>query len=224
MNITFLLPMKGHSERVKNKNLRLISGKPLYFHLLSKLLKSKHLDNVIINTDSELITQSINKYFSNDKIIIHKRPKNLHGDHVSMNKIIDYDVKKSNKDYFFQTHSTNPLLKTSTIDQAIESYFKNLKKYDSLFSVNKYQSRFFNSHFEPINHDLKSLIRTQDLKPVYEENSNIYIFSKSSFYNSKKNRIGVNPYLYEMDLIESIDIDTEKEFYLADKLIQINDK
>ena len=55
MIITLLLPMKGNSERVPNKNLKLFNGKPLFHAVIDELNKSKYINKVIINTDSDLI-------------------------------------------------------------------------------------------------------------------------------------------------------------------------
>ena len=63
------------------------------------------------------------------------------------------------------------------------------------------------------------LIRTQDLDPIYEENSNFYIFSRESFIKSNQNRIGLKPYLFPTDKIESIDIDDLNDFKIAESLI-----
>ena len=105
--------MKGHSERVPNKNLKLFCGKPLYHHVLNILLKSRFIDNIIINTDCEKIERDLKINFLN-KVVIHKRPNSIIGDYVSMNKIIEYDLSKSNSDIYIQTHSTNPVLLTKS--------------------------------------------------------------------------------------------------------------
>ena len=135
-----------------------------------------------------------------------------------MNKIIEYDLTKSDGEYFIQTHSTNPLLKSVTIDKAIEQFFNNIQKHDSLFSVTRVQTRFYDKDINPINHNPKELKRTQDLDPYYEENSNFYIFSKSSFKSSNNERIGNKPNFYVMNKIESIDIDDENDFLIAESL------
>ena len=63
MKVTALLPMKGNSERVPNKNLKLFNGEPLFHIIIDKLIKSKYINKVIINTDSNLISESaVNKY------------------------------------------------------------------------------------------------------------------------------------------------------------------
>jgi CMP-N-acetylneuraminic acid synthetase len=215
--IVVLLPMKGNSERVPNKNLKIFNSKPLYHSIVNTLLESKYITDIIVNTDSEKIKKNIKESFPQIKII--DRPKEIQGDFISMNKIIANDILKIDSDFFLQTHSTNPLLKVSTIDKAIEEFFKNLKTYDSMFSVNTFQSRFFYKNNKPINHNPLELIRTQDLDPIYEENSNFYIFSRESFIKSNKNRIGMKPNLFPTDKIESIDIDDLNDFKIAESLI-----
>lgn len=214
-----LLPMKEHSQRVPNKNIRDFCGCPLYHRVLSSLLESRHIEEVVINTDSKFIADDVNKHFQRVKVI--NRPKHLCGDFVSMNDIIDYDILKVSGEHFLQTHSTNPLLSTETIDRAIEKYFDSLNELDSLFSVTRLQTRLYWKDGESINHNPKELLRTQDLEPVFEENSNFYIFSKSSFYNNGKKRIGKLPLMFEVDKLEAIDIDEESDFRIAEALFKI---
>ena len=217
MKISLLLPMKGNSERVPNKNLKLFNGKPLFHAIIDKVIKSKYIDRVIINTDSELIAESaINTY--KDFICIHKRPKNIQGDFVSMNKIIEYDLKNSDADIYVQTHSTSPLLSTNSLDSAIEKMLDESKIFDSIFSVTKVQTRFYDKNGIPFNHNPEELLRTQDLEPLFEENSNFYIFTKDSFKNADNRRIGMNPLMFEIDKIESIDIDEPSDFIIAEAI------
>jgi len=212
-NIVALLPMKAHSERVPDKNIKKIVGEPLYHHILESLCASKYIKNVYIDTDSDIIADEAPKIHKKIKIIV--RPEKLRGDFVSMNKIIAYDLSQIDDKYFLQTHSTNPLLKTSTVDKAVEMFFENMDKHDSLFSVTKLQVRLHDEAGKPVNYVRGELLRTQDLPPLYEENSNLYIFSKNSF-NKSKDRIGQNPYMFEMNKIEAIDIDTPEDFQLAE--------
>jgi N-acylneuraminate cytidylyltransferase len=215
--ITALLPMKGNSERVKNKNMRDFNGKPLYHAIVKTLLNVEYISKIVINTDSEIIASDAIKSFE-DKITIINRPENIIGDFVSMNDIIAYDLSQVEGQYFLQTHSTNPMLTDNTLKNAIEFYFNNLDKYDSVFSVTKVQTRFYDTNSKPVNHDLKNLIRTQDIPPFYEENSNFYIFSKESFKNAGNKRIGLKPKMFETNKLESIDIDEPEDFILAEIL------
>ena len=218
--ITALLPMKGNSERVPRKNLKDFNGKPLFVHVLLTLIKSKYISKVIINTDSQQIADTAKSI--SDKVVIHQRPQEICGDFVSMNDIINYDIKKSGEEFFLQTHSTNPLLQTKTVNKAIEDFFNLSSNYDSIFSVTKLQTRLYWEDGKPINHNPNELLRTQDLPPVFEENSNFFIFSKESFKNSNNKRIGIKPKMFEVNKIEAIDIDEPEDFLIAEAIHKLN--
>jgi len=219
--IIALLPMKGHSERVPNKNIKLFHGRPLFHAITASLLKSRYIEKVVINTDDKFIKSNAKENFG-EKVIIIDRPEQIRGDFVSMNDVINYDLSKlSDYDFFFQTHSTNPLLTTKTIDNACEKYFEVRDEFDSLFAVNRFQTRFYWKDGRPINHDPNKLIRTQDLPIIYEENSNFYIFSRQSFMNNGKKRIGKKPFLFETNKVESIDIDDQDDFIIAKQLYKL---
>jgi len=220
MRIVALLPMKGNSERIPNKNLKDFCGQPLYHSVLNELLLSKYISQIIINTDSENIKKDIIKNFNN-KVIIHDRSKEIVGDMVSMNKIIEFDICKYPADIYIQTHSTNPLIKSESIDKALEQMFVRNNKYDSIFSVTKIQTRLYNDKCIAVNHNPKKLIRTQDLPPLYEENSNFFIFTKKSFYENDKKRIGQKPMMFEIDKLEAIDIDEPQDFIIAEALYKL---
>lgn len=215
MKVIALVPMKGNSERVPNKNLKDFNGKPLFHLVVNTLLKSKFIDEVIINTDSEKIAEDAKNNF--DKVKILWRPEEIQGDLVSMNKVIEYDLSQSDGDLYIQTHSTNPLLKTETLDDAIQCYLDNKEQYDSVFSVTKVQTRFYDKNGKPYNHNPEELLRTQDLDPLFEENSNFFIFTKESFRNAKA-RIGKKPKMFEMDKVEAIDIDEPQDFVIAEAI------
>ena len=189
--IVALLPMKSNSERLPNKNIMDMCNKPLFYHVLDELIKCRNIERIIINTDSPKIIEFCEQDYPNVECI--ERPNALCGDYVEMNEIIKYDILNLEAEHFIQTHSTNPLLTEKSITDAIALYFKNLNKFDSLFSVNKIQTRLFSHSIRPINHNQGELIRTQDLKPIYEENSNFYIFSQNSFISARHNRIGQKP-------------------------------
>lgn len=209
--------MKGHSERVPRKNIREFHNRPLLCWILESLSNVDGVAEILINTDSDQIAEIAQEHF---QVTIIERPEKLQGDFVSMNKIIAHDLQHAGTDHLLQTHATNPLLQSETIKQAINQYFSAIDEdYDSVFSVTPVQKRFYNAEGDPIFHNPDSLKRTQDLEPIYEENSNIYLFSKSSF-NKRNHRIGKNPYLFEMNKLEAYDIDTQEDFMIAELLCQ----
>lgn len=206
--------MKAHSERVPGKNFKEFNGKPLFEWVLDKLIDIDQISRVIINTDAvdKLLSFEI---CHNEKVCVRQRDKSIIGDFVSMNKIIESDIQFSNDQFYLMTHTTNPLVSKQTFSNAI-SEFENCRKggYDSLFSCNQFKSRFYNHKNEPINHDPQKMIRTQDLNPIFEENSCIYIFSKESFKLTNA-RIGLNPKVFVTPEWESVDIDNPDDWNKA---------
>jgi len=218
--IIVLLPMKEHSERIPNKNIKLFNGQPLFSIILQKIISIEFIDEIIINTDSDYISESALKY--SNKITIINRPNSLCGDFISMNSIIKHDLSNSVGDIYIQTHTTNPLLNKKTLISAIEKFSLDNFNFDSIFSVSEFKTRFYWKNCKSINHDLSSEIkRTQDLEPLFAENSCFYIFSKDSFIKSKNNRIGVNPYMFKLNQYEAIDIDEPQDFSFAEKLYKL---
>ena len=212
-----MLFMKKHSERVANKNMRTFCGRPLFHWILDSLQNSDVIDQIIINTDSDEIAKSATDHFD---VIIHQRPDYLlHLESNEAFQLTSYDMELTEGDYFLQTHSTTPLVKPETIRQSVKKFFENESEYDSLFSVNKIYKRIYDSKYNPINHHPHKLIKTQDLPPIYDENSCIYIFSRKSFFKNKS-RIGTKPYFFNIDNLESVDIDEEFDFALARSIMK----
>jgi len=210
-----LVPMKAHSERVPNKNIRQLAGKPCFHWVMETLTNSKYIDEIIINTDSPEIAKSAKDNFN--KATILERPEFLLGDMISIQPLIEYDLANSDGAYYLQTHSTNPLLTTASVDKAIETFFAQAT-HDALFSVTEVKQRFYWPDGRGVNHDPSKLIRTQDLEPIYHENSCFYIFSRET--NQKiKNRLGSNPLMFSIDRLEAADIDDIEDFYWAEFLM-----
>ncbi len=211
-----LLPMKAHSERVPGKNFRDLNGKPLYRWILDTLLDVEEVDCVVINTDArqQLLDTGLEE---SERVQIRDRADELCGDFVSMNRILEDDIQAVPADTYLMTHTTNPLLSAATIRGALVLYRRSVEdgSADSVFTVNKVQTRFYRENGSAVNHDPDNLIRTQDLEPWFEENSNLYIFSAASFAASGA-RIGVRPRMFVMDATEAIDIDDAAGWALAE--------
>lgn len=215
LKIVALLPMKANSVRVKGKNFKDFCGKPLFRWILDTLLAAEEIDQIIINTDARQILAE-NGLIDTDRITIRDRKAHLCGDEVSMNLVLADDVANVPADLYLMTHTTNPLMSADTIRNAIAA-FKQAKASstaDSLFTVDKVQTRFYRSDCSPVNHDPNNLIPTQNLEPWFEENSNLYIFTSESFGKTKA-RIGVQPMMFESPYFESIDIDTPEDWDFA---------
>jgi CMP-N-acetylneuraminic acid synthetase len=222
--VTALLPMRHFSQRVPEKNYRLFAGKPLYRHVVDALLAARRVSQVVIDTDSPVIRDDCRAAYGNAVVLL-ERPENLRAPEIPMNEILLNDMKQLTGKFFLQTHSTNPLLRADTIDDAIDRFFNALEQgeCDSLFSVTRRQVRIWDADAHPLNHDPEKLIQTQDLSPFFEENSCLYLFS-ADILKERHNRIGAKPLMYTMDPIEAVDIDEEEDFYLAEALFQQRQK
>jgi len=214
--IAALVPIRHHSQRVPGKNFRPLAGKPLFHHIIGTLLACPEISQVVVDTDSQPIMEGLQLHFPMVRIL--ERPEELRGDAVSMNEILVYDTSQVEADYYLQTHTTNPLLRPSTISHAIQTLMANIPEYDSLFSVTRLQVRLWDHLGRAINHNPAILLQTQDLSPIFEENSCIYIFTRRNLIK-RLNRLGERPYMYEIDASEAWDIDEELDFAITEFLM-----
>lgn len=208
--------MRHNSQRVPGKNYRPLAGKPLYQHVIETLLAVPAINQIVVDTDSDQVMDGLRKNFPSVKII--DRPEHLRADDISMNEILIHDTGQFPADFYLQTHSTNPLLKSETISRAIQLLIANYPSKDSLFSVTRLQTRLYDQHGNAMNHNPKELIQTQDLPPVYEENSCIYIFTRENLL-AKRHRISDKALMFEIDADEAWDIDEELDFAICNFLL-----
>jgi CMP-N-acetylneuraminic acid synthetase len=213
-----LLPMKANSERVVGKNFRPFNGKPLFRWILDTLLSVEQIDQVVINTDAREILAA-NGLTDGPRVLIRDRKPELCGDFVSMNLVLADDVANVDAGSYLMTHTTNPLLSVGTVRGALARYREGVATgvCDSVFTVNQFNTRFYRADVSAINHDPNNLIRTQDLEPWFEENSNLYIFSRDSF-RATNARIGIKPAMYTMGRTESVDIDDQESWHMAEAM------
>lgn len=209
--------MRHHSQRVPGKNYRLLAGKPLYHHILWSLLEVPEISTILVDTDSEPVIAGLRADFPQVQVLV--RPDHLRADDVPMNDILLYDTAQREADFYLQTHSTNPLLRAETLSRAIQTFLRAYPERDSLFSVTRLQTRLYDAQGRALNHDPNELLQTQDLPPVYEENSCIYLFTRQNLVR-RRHRIGERPLLFEIDPAEAWDIDEELDFAIADFLMR----
>jgi CMP-N-acetylneuraminic acid synthetase len=216
MTLIALVPMRHHSQRVPGKNYRPLGGKPLFHHILESLLACPEIDRVVVDTDSPPVMDGLRQSFPQVTLI--ERPEHLRANEIPMNEILLHDTAQAPADFYLQTHSTNPLLRPKTISRAIQTFLKNYPAYDSLLSVTRWQTRLWDQLGRAINHNPDILLQTQDLPPVYEENSCIYIFTRETLV-ARRNRLGERPLLFEIDAAEAWDIDELLDFEIVNFLM-----
>ena len=214
--IVALLPMRHDSKRVPGKNFRLMCGKPLYAHIIETLLSVESISQVVVDTVSPPVIEGLARDDPQVKVLL--RPEELRADTTPTNEILVYDTAQVPADLYLQTHSTNPLLKAGTIQRAIDQLRQSYPEYDSLFGVTRLQTRLWDELGRAVNHNPAVLLRTQDLPPIYEENSCIYLFTRETLI-SKRNRLGERPMMFEIDAREATDIDVELDFVIAETLM-----
>lgn len=217
-SITALVPMKGVSERVASKNVRPLCGKPLLFWALDALHKARRVERVVVDTDDDEIAALVHEHHP-DTVVL-RRPEQLHGQHITGNELIGWELTQVEGEHFGQFHVTSPLLTPGTIDQAVEKYMASLDAtHDSLFSVTEHHFWLFDKFGKPINSDTKKLVRSQDLAPIYEDNNAIHLFSRTSFERNGS-RIGASPQMFPISKVEAIDIDWEDDFEIAEAVMK----
>jgi len=207
-----VVPMRHDSERVRGKNYRPLAGIPLYHHVVRTLSSVVEIDLVVIDTDSDLIIEDCSKSFPNVQVLL--RPEHLRDGGIAMNDVLLNTLDQIDADIVLQTHSTNPFLKADTVSAALRQFMTANHEFDSIFSVTRLQARLWDARTRPVNHDPSVLLRTQDLAPLFIENSCFFIFTPA-LLRKRGNRLGERPFMVEMTPLEAVDIDTEEDFSLA---------
>lgn len=210
--VTAIVPIKAHSERLPGKNFREFNGRPLYHWILDTLESVEEIDNIVVNTDAEEIIENPPEQTG---VEVSVRPERLRDDEVTTN-IIQYEIDRTDSDLYLHTYCTCPLLTAETISNAIEE-FRNSPSHDSLLPVTKRQKRFYDADFNPINHDPQDLSPSQDIPPLYEDNSVLFMYTEETFEKFGR-RLGENPLPFEIDEREAIEIDYLSEFEFAESL------
>jgi CMP-N-acetylneuraminic acid synthetase len=214
--IVALVPMRHDSQRVAGKNYRPLAGRPLFHYIITNLLACPEIAEVVVDTDSQPVMEGLRAHFPQVRVL--ERPEHLRAGEIPMNEVLLHDTAQIAADFYLQTHSTNPLLRAETISRAIQSFLQNYPSFDSLFSVTRLQTRLWDALGRALNHNPAILLRTQDLPPVYEENSCLYLFTRQTLL-ARRNRLGERPLMFEIDRAEAWDIDEELDFAVVNFLI-----
>jgi CMP-N-acetylneuraminic acid synthetase len=215
MHIVAFVPMRHNSERVRGKNYRPLGGRPLFHHIVSTLLEVDEVDEVVIDTDSDVIMEDAQASFPDVQVIV--RPEHLRAGETPMNDVLLHSTEMVPADLYLQTHSTNPLLRAETVRSGIQELLAALPERDSLFTVTPLYTRLWTPDGDAINHDPAVLLRTQDLPPVMEENSCMYLFDRETLLRCG-NRIGERPILKAISAEEAWDIDDELDWRVVEAL------
>ncbi len=214
--IVAIIPARGNSSRLKNKNLKKFNGYPLIHWTLKSAMKSNFIDKIIVSSDSTKILKYCSKYSS---VILSKRPKNLSLNTTKIEKVITNEIKKNfltKFDYFILLQPTSPLRTLKTINDSIQLTLN--KKASTCVSFYKIKYNFLNIF--KIN-NLKILEVERNAKVSKKNNffipsgdiyiSNIKQFIKDKTFITKK----TIPYIINN---KYSDIDYLHEFKIAEKI------
>lgn len=213
MNTIAIMPIKLHNERCPGKNTRLLGDKPLLQYELDSLKKTGLCNSVNVFCSSEEIIP-----FLPQGVNYVKRPEYLDLPTSNFTQIFSCFIEHHDADIYVYAHATAPFITVDTMKQCIEAV--NSGNYDSAFCAIKLQDYLWQDG-EPLNFDASDLPRTQDLKPIYQETSGVYVFTKEVFEKYHR-RIGVRPFIKEVSLKEAVDIDNPEDFKLAEILVNVN--
>jgi len=211
MKIVAVMPIKLKNERCPGKNTRILGEKPLLQHELDSL-KATGLCN------------SINVYCSDEAVVpvlpeginFIKRPQELDLPTSNFSQIFSCFMNTVDADIYVYAHATAPFISVETMKQCIEAVKSG--KYDSAFSAVRLQDYLWKNG-APLNFDATNVPRTQDLEPIYQETSGVYVFTKDVFERYHR-RIGINPFIKEVTFKEAIDIDNPEDFELAEIMVK----
>lgn len=218
VELAALLIIKAHSARVPGKNFRMLGDRPLFRWVVDTLLGMPEIDRVVIDTDArrELGEHGL---VESARLQVRDRRPALCGDAVTANALLADLVPAVPARMYLMTHVTNPFLTAGTVRAALSRYREALARgeADALLSVTEHRARFFHADGAPLNHDPAALRPTQELDPIYEENSNLYLFTAESFA-STGTRNGRRPWLFPTPKHESLDIDDPDDWLLAERI------
>jgi CMP-N,N'-diacetyllegionaminic acid synthase len=212
--ISALIAARSGSVRVKNKNLRNFNNSSILELKIKQLLSIDEIDSVVVNSNCTEMLNLAKKLGA--KTI--KRDSFYASNEVSMSEVFKNMAEQMKSDYILYANCTNPLVKSKTYIAAIRKFFENMDHYDSLVSCHDVKEFLFLDG-KALNYDTKNQPRSQDLPNIVALNFAISILSKKDMIKNK-NIIGKNPYFYNLNEIESVDIDNPIDFFISEKLYE----
>ena len=211
MKIVSFIPIKLNNQRLTGKNTMILAGRPMCDYIFNTICKISEIDEKYVFCSDETICPYIHPYTSKGLQFL-KRDPYLDGFQVKGLEIIDKFVKEVDADIYVLTHVTQPFTKASSIQNALQKVISG--EYDSAFSAVTLQDYIWKDG-KPFNYDMKNIVRTQDLDPLYMETGAFFIFRKEVFTELGQ-RIGKKPYIYVIDQFEAVDVDTLEDFKFAE--------
>lgn len=219
--VSFYLPTRKGSERVKNKNTKSFAGIEggLVENKVRQLLACKLVDEIIFSSNDEACMAVAEKYATDSRLKIIERPVELCLSSTNLQDLICYVPTVTEADHILWGHVTTPLAGAEIYDEAIKVYLEKIKEgYDSLVGVKELKNFLLNKDGKLINNTTPiPWPRTQDLEALYEINHTVFL-AKREVYTEQINRIGTRPWLQVMEETVGYDIDWPENFTIAEVL------
>ena len=212
-NIIAMVPVRAGSTRVPNKNTRKFANTNLLELKLKVLKNVSEINQIIVSTDCEIAAEIATK----QNIKIQWRNNYYAGSNITNDQHWLHIAKTTPGDIVFLAQVTSPLLRVSSIQNALNFYL-NSNMYDSLNSVTA-EKKFLWKDMKPINYKINQTPKSQDLPNIVSLNFAITIIKKQVMIK-RKNVIGFNPSFFELDKVESLDIDDLIDFNIAELMYQ----
>ncbi len=222
MEVLLIIPARGSSKRIPNKNLYSILGKPLIVYSIEQAKNSKLVNRVIVSTDDVEIKSVSEKHGAE----VVRRPSDISGDEATSESallhVLDHLKEKENyePDLVVFLQCTSPVRKEDDIDNAVRLLLE--ENADSLFSAcrnDKFIWALDKGRPKPLNYDYKKRKREQDFPVQFRENGSIYIF-RPEILRKSSNRLGGKMLVYEMDYWSSFQIDTPEDVELIEWILK----
>ncbi len=210
MKIVSFIPIKLNNQRLPGKNTMLLNDRPLCDYVFETISNIKIIDEKYVYCSDEAIKPYISQYEDKGLRFL-ERDRSLDGSMVKGLEIIERFVKDVDADIYVLAHVTQPFIKRESIEKGIYKVLSG--EYDSSFSAILLQDYMWKDG-KPLNYNLKDIIRTQDLEPIYMETGAFFIFKRDVFVELGQ-RIGEKPYICETNQFEAVDIDTLEDFEFA---------
>lgn len=220
-SIIAIIPARGGSKRLPQKNIKSIAGKPLIVWSIEAGLKSRYIDKIVVSSDDEHILKMASAYGAETL----KRPQNLATDTATSYDVMVHVLEHYPEyDYIVMLQPTSPLRTSWHIDDAVE--YLHQKNGEGVISVCENEHSPLWSNTLPANMDMSTFLpqeiqtkRSQDLPVYYRLNGAIYICSVEKLLETKTLFLPKGLYGYVMPREVSVDIDTQLDFDIAEMLL-----
>lgn len=215
MKITAVIPIRKGSQRVPDKNLRPFANTTLLENKIDTLLQVQELDEIIVNTNSEIAIELVKNKYANTKVKAQQREEYYASSQCSGSEFFRHLGEVTDTDVFIYSPCTSPFVKAETVSRCINQFFK-YSEYDCLATVSSIKE-FMWLEGKAINYDPQNAPNSQNLPDIVALNFGVTVTRRESLI-SNSNIIGKNPQFVVTTDIESIDIDTPLDFYVAEQI------